>query len=197
MVTLDDLMYEIKGLRSQVGVVVTRLDAIESKQAEPPVTPPSATVPSDIWDGLKLNDPLAEYEVLPEGWINRNLTFLDYPGDKVILKTAWLGVEAPTGRVMHAGDKTGLVAARTEALKLRAMAASAEGAYGATAWGLANVAPECAAVLMLLRYCDIDQTFKLGSHGLGAERWANTVSLESLFSRLKEAALGGAPSGGQ
>lgn len=173
--------------------ILARLDAIESKLpvSAPAPSPGVVTAPS-IWDGLLVTDALAKYESTDAGWLNTNLRFVDFPGDRVMLNVSWLGVEPPTGRVLHGGDTARMHAARKLALQLHDH--DVAGRYDGTEYAILNISPEVAACLLCLRLVDV--TTPLFGAGLRPDQYANITDLQALFLKLKAASEGtGGPSG--
>jgi len=194
---LESFKVEIIARIEKQGVQIeSRFAALEAKLPASAPTPPAPEQTESIWRNLETSDALASYEVRPEGWINTGWSSQEFPGDRQMLMGCWMGVEVPTGRVMHGGDQAQMSIARERSLYFHDLDVAE--VYGDSEPAKSNISPEVAACLMCLRYVDVVQ----GGLGSNASRswaaWANTTSLEELYRKLKAASEGtGGPSGGQ
>lgn len=175
-----------------------RLDAIEAKIAAPAplITPPSPPVSSEPWRDWKINDPLAEFEKTPAGWMatRPRPDVVGYPGDAAFATDGWRGIDTATNLVYHAGSDEGVKAARVEAFRLRDLTAEA---YNATAWSIANVPWFIAGILMVLRRVPISVPLYGYSGEQSPAAYANIVTLRDLYDKFVAQSMGGTVSGAQ
>lgn len=177
-----DIFEVLQEIKFELAEIKLRLPA------SAPVPSPGVVTAPSIWDGLLVSDALAT----DAGWINTNMRYVDFPGDRAMLFASWLGVEVPTGRVLHGGDTARMHAARKAALALHDL--DVAGRYDGTEYAILNISPEVAACLLCLRMVDVIPP-PFGA-GLSPDRYANITDLQTLFMKLKAASEGtGGPSG--
>lgn len=185
----------LQGVIDELAALRADVKAIEARLTVQGPTPMPPTVQS-IWDGLSIDDPLAAYRQTDAGWLDTTRRFVDFPGDMLMLDTCWAGVEPPTGRVMHGGNLPDMKRRRELALNLHAL--DLKGHYEKTDFAQANISPEVAACLILLKFVGPDWSGLGSNASRSPAAWANLTDLQSLFNRLRDLSAGtGTPSGGQ
>lgn len=184
---LDMILIAVDVMSSTVAHMSDRLTAIEARVSAPAPSPGVVTAPS-IWDGLAANQPLAAYEVTPQGWVNNARRATEFPGDRQLLRDLFDGIEPFTGRVMHGGDVVGHVTRRKAGLAYHDLDVS--GRYDDTPPARANVSPEVACGLLCIRYVDVEQGGLYSNASKQFAAYANLTSLQALFDAIKERASG-------
>lgn len=196
MTTDDRIDLVLSALDEQKAMLAKQGDEIaeiKHKLSVPvvgPIEPVGPPVSSDIWTGLKLDDPLAEYQAPDSGWVNLKRQSKSFPGAQQMLRDAWEGLMTPTGQVFHADNRDVMLARRKEASTFHAD--DLAGTYFSTPWGKVNTAPECAAALVLLGVARTSPGGYMSSGSqFGPESYCNITSMSDLFDVF--AKTGGAP----